>query len=118
LTTNQKHPKESRLLKASEYQFVYQQGDWVSNRELVANFYQHNTSVSKLGITVSKKVSKLAVDRNRIKRQIREWFRKKDLQKLSIHLIVTAKPNSNSKTNREIQHSLEDLWRKVQKKCS
>jgi len=109
--------KKNRLLKPSEFQNIYKHGQWVANRELVANFKSENNQISKLGITVSKKVSKRAVDRNRIKRQIREWFRKNKLSCVHIDLIITAKPNAKAKTNKEIQHSLDDLWRKVQKKC-
>ena len=89
----------------------------MANRELVANFKSQNTQVCKLGITVSKKVSKRAIDRNRIKRQIREWFRKNKLSCSHLDLIITAKPAVNKKTNQEMQYSLNDLWQKVQKKC-
>jgi len=116
LLKDQTLPKTRRLLKADEYQVVYKKGAWTANREIVANFNRHEMPFSRLGITVSKKVSKRAVDRNRIKRQFREWFRKKNLQNYSIDMILTAKPSLNKKTNIEIQHSLEDLWRKVQKK--
>lgn len=47
----------------------------------------------KLGIVVSKKVSKKAVDRNRIKRWFREIYRNnKDGLSSKVHLIVLAKP--------------------------
>jgi len=108
--------KNNRLLKPSEFQNIYKSGQWVANRELVVNFKPKNTQLPKLGITVSKKVSKRAVDRNRIKRQIREWFRKNKSTYATFDLIITAKPVANSKTNQEIQYSLEDIWRKVQKK--
>jgi len=116
LITDQIFPKTVRLLKPSEFQTVYKKGRWVANRELVANFKQHDRTLSRLGITVSKKVSKKAVDRNRIKRQFREWFRKKKQGTQPIDLILTAKPSLNARSNAEIQQSLEDIWRKVQKK--
>ena len=104
-------------MKPSEFQTIYKHGQWVANRELVANFKSQNNHTSRIGITVSKKVSKRAIDRNRIKRQIREWFRRKKLLCADFDLIITAKPSVIIKTNQEIQHSLNDLWRKVQKKC-
>jgi len=116
LIKDQTFSKASRLLKPDEYQTVYKKGQWVTNRELIANFIRHNNSTSRLGVTVSKKVSKRAVDRNRIKRQFREWFRKHKQTLRSIDVIITAKPSLNVKSNIEIQQSLEDIWRKVQKK--
>ena len=113
---DQTYPKEYRLLKPSDYQMVYKKGKWAANRELSANFIRHENSFSRLGTTVSKKVSKRAVDRNRIKRQFREWFRRNKQAGHSIDIVLTAKPSLNAKSNIEIQRSLEDLWRKVQKK--
>ena len=117
MSNNHTFSKSNRLLKPSEFQNIYKHGQWVANRELVANFKSQNNHTSRLGITVSKKVSKRAIDRNRIKRQIREWFRRKKQLCVDFDLIITAKPSAKIKTNQEIQHSLDDLWRKVQKKC-
>lgn len=114
---DQTFSKTNRLLKPSEFQSVYTKRQWVANRELVANFRQNNSQNAKLGLTVSKKISKRAVDRNRIKRQVREWFRQNKQVFGCIDLIITAKPALKSKTTIEIQQSLDDLWRKVQKKC-
>ena len=108
--------KKERLLKPSEFQHVYKQGKWAANRELVINFKQHQNSTTRLGITVSKKVSKRAVDRNRIKRHFREWFRAHKKQINSIDLIVTARPAINTKNAQEIQQSLDDIWRKAKRK--
>lgn len=116
LITDQTFPKTSRLLKPSEFQVVYKSGEWVTNRELVINFTRQDSPISRLGITVSKKVSKRAVDRNRIKRHIREWFRKKQNTKESLDIVLTAKPSIKMKAAIEIHQSLEDIWRKVQKK--
>ena len=116
LIVDQKFSKGFRLLKSSEFQLVYKQGEWVANRELVVNYKRHQQPFSRLGITVSKKVSKRAVDRNRIKRLFREWFRKNKQSCQSIDMILTAKPSINVKSNVEIKKSLEDIWRKVQKR--
>lgn len=116
MITDQTFPNSIRLRKPSEFQVVYKEGSWVANREIAVNFKRHSKPFSKLGITVSKKVSKRAVDRNRIKRHFREWFRKNKRHCQSIDMILTAKPSINLKSTIEINHSLEDIWRKVQKK--
>jgi ribonuclease P protein component len=116
IKNTQSYTKNERLLKPSEFQRVYKQGKWAANREVVINFENHQSETSRLGITVSKKVSKRAVDRNRIKRQIREWFRAQKKQFCSIDIVITAKPALNIKSSEEIQNSLDDIWRKAQKK--
>jgi len=107
-------PSKQRLKKPSEYQEVYISKQWGNSPHFSFNVLASN-SVSKLGVTVSKKVSKLAVDRNAIKRQIKEFYRhkKKELQNAS--LVITAKPSSNRVNSGERLASLEELWVKVLK---
>lgn len=109
-------PKKNRLLKSRDFQRVYRKGKWVANRELIINFEKHQDPNSRIGFTVSKKVSKRAVDRNRIKRQFREWYRTHKQDFFSIDIVMTAKPALNEKTAEEIQESLDDIWHKAQKK--
>ncbi|MGH1426937.1 MAG: ribonuclease P protein component [Arenicella sp.] len=116
MIAEQTFPKSFRLLKPSEFQTVYKHGQWASNRELSINVVKHSKPSSRLGITVSKKVSKRAVDRNRIKRHIREWYRKNKHRCHNFDIVLTAKPAIQQKTMAEIQLSLEDIWRKLQKK--
>ena len=68
-----------------------------------------------LGVTVSKKVSKRAVDRNRIKRQVREFFRHNKAELQNADLVITAKPNCIKANDQERLESLTELWTKVLK---
>ena len=113
---DQTFSKLNRLLKADEFQHVYKKGMWVSNRELTINYIKHSNPCSRMGVTVSKKVSKRAVDRNRIKRYCREWFRVNKSRFHQMDIVLTAKPAIKQKTALEIQCSFEDIWRKLQKK--
>ena len=71
--------------------------------------------LGKLGVTVSKKVSKRAVDRNRIKRQIREFYRLRQCGLKPIELVITAKPSCLVANDKERVESLEVLWEKLLK---
>ncbi len=70
-----------------------------------------------MGLTVSRRVSKKAVQRNRIKRQIRESFRlnRKDLP--SIDFVVVSKVGCESQENRRLRIELDMLWNKASQKC-
>jgi len=66
---------------------------------------------SRLGLAIAKKQLKRAVDRNRIKRLIRETFRQEPLLKTkAIDFIVMTRHSVRAKTNAELQHSLQQLF--------
>ncbi len=65
-------PKAIRLKHWQDFQSVYQQGKRYRGSHLILRVLQDSSlPISRFGITVSQKVSKKAVVRNRIKRQIR-----------------------------------------------
>ena len=65
-------PKLLRLKHWQDFQTVYQQGKRYRHSNLLLRVLGDRPGASsRFGITVGKKVSKKATDRNRIKRQIR-----------------------------------------------
>lgn len=107
-------PKSERLLKPSAFKTVYGNRQFGGSALFTFNVLGGQLQ-SKLGVTVAKKVSKRAVDRNRIKRIVKEFYRhhKKDLS--AAYLVITAKPPCKSATNAELRASLAELWLKVLK---
>jgi len=71
----------------------------------------------RLGLVVSKKACKKAVQRNRIKRQIREAFRHSQGQLSGKDFIVVAKPGISGETNGVLNRELMRLFEISQKKC-
>ncbi len=67
---------------------------------------------ARLGLIVSKKVAVKAVERNRIKRLIRESFRCQANLK-SADYVVMAKPMAKDKTNKQIMSDLINLWQQT-----
>jgi len=62
------------LTKNREFQRIYSRGKYAASALLVIYVLQNNLSVTRLGITTSKKVGN-AVKRNRMRRLIRENVR-------------------------------------------
>jgi len=68
-------PKDARLRKPAEFRAVYEGGRRFDGRLLTAFVLANPLEQHRLGITASRKMSRLAVKRNRAKRLLREAFR-------------------------------------------
>lgn len=68
-------PKSVRLLNKVEFQAVFAHACTVADNKLVVFAGPNGCDFARLGLAISRKCSKRAVDRNRIKRAVREAFR-------------------------------------------
>jgi ribonuclease P protein component len=115
--------KTQRLRSPKDYRRVYQSKQWGGSTHHTFNVLAGDTEGSRaltvantLGVTVSKKVSKLAVQRNRIKRQTKEFYRLNQHQlQPYVALVITAKPSCAQADSEQRNASLELLWKKVLK---
>ena len=105
-------PKSMRILQPKAFKQVYANRQFGNSRFFTFNALGDQQSL-KLGITVAKKVSKLAVQRNRVKRLVREHFRHNKHRVGNTHLVITAKAGASSASNQELRDNLEELWVKV-----
>lgn len=73
---------------------------------------------ARIGVTISKKRAKTAVQRNRIKRRVRETFRLKQHKIPAFDVVVIAKQGIVELDNAELNNTLNYLWRKLAKRCN
>ncbi|ADU32557.1 ribonuclease P protein component [Evansella cellulosilytica] len=67
--------KENRLKKNEDFQIVFQRGKSAANRQFVMySLIKQDQTLPRIGLSVSKKIGN-AVERNRIKRLMREALR-------------------------------------------
>ena len=76
LTGTEQLPKTARLLKRAEFLKLSRAGAKLQSANFVLITGRNDGQQSRLGITVSGKVGN-SVIRNRIKRQVREFFRRR-----------------------------------------
>ncbi len=107
--------KSYRLKKNADFQKTYRYGIYFANRYFV--LYKHkNQSLHhfRLGISISKKIGN-AVERNRIKRRIKEHIRLiKDQIIGNNDIIIVVRKASKDSTFVEIQKSLNYLLAKAE----
>ena len=68
---------------------------------------------ARLGLAVAKKHVRRAVDRNRIKRLLRESFRHHQQQLKGLDLVVLVKPGIHKADNAALLQSLEKHWKRL-----
>ena len=108
--------KADRLLKRSEYIELSKIGKKIQNIHFIAIYSPSRVDRTRLGITASKKVGK-ANTRNRIKRRIREFFRKNrhDITGFwDINIIV--RKEAAGLTTDQVQLSMKDVFKQIQRK--
>ncbi|WP_086929257.1 ribonuclease P protein component [Agarilytica rhodophyticola] len=111
-------PKSLRLLNSSDFSPVFDKPSFKVHHPqflLLAKF--NNLNHPRLGIVVAKKNIRLAVNRNRTKRLIRETFRNKQNNLPTIDAIVLARRGNEELLNEQILEILEGIWRRAAKKA-
>ena len=111
------YTKAARLRKRSEFIHTSTSGKKIQNKHFIAYYIPNHHQTSRLGITVTKRVGK-AVERNRIKRNVREYFRL-NIKYFEDYLDmnVIAKKESAVLTSEEIFFSLDNLFHKIMRDC-
>jgi ribonuclease P protein component len=67
----------------------------------------------RLGLIVSKKCARRAVQRNRIKRQIRESFRLRRATLGNVDIVIMARAAVSAMPNRDIRSLLIKHWTEI-----
>jgi len=73
----------------------------------------HGETAARLGLAVSRRVSKSAVRRNRIKRIARDSFRRHRASLPPCDILLIARPEADARSNADLHRELERLWRRV-----
>jgi ribonuclease P protein component len=115
LKSNQEiYNKEKRILKRSEFVRVQKRGKRYKTRSLLILIHPGQTGQKRLGIAASKKIGN-SVKRNRIKRLIREVFRKnQNLFPDSADIVIIPKIVNHKIEYFGLVEEIEDFWRRYQ----
>lgn len=105
--------RQTQRLKCSEqFKKVFATRQKISYQNLSVFYNKNNNLQARLGISVSKKWVPLAVNRNRIKRVIRESFRRVNLPR-DIDIVVVVHSKDGNLGNQQCANACDKLWEKL-----
>ena len=111
-------PHPAKLSQPDHYRRVFDSPKYkVSSGAFLLLATPGATQSSRLGIVVAKKNIRLAVRRNRIKRLVREHFRRHPFDK-AIDLVVLARSGADQLDNPGLWQDLDKLWRALGQKVN
>ena len=103
--------KRLRLLKAADFQPVFKQARFkVSSQTVLVLAIENNLRFPRLGLVIAKKNIARAVQRNRVKRLLRESFRLNQHLLAGLDIVILARSGLGSLENPEITGQIETLW--------
>ena len=103
--------RQSRLLKPDEFKQVFDKTELRgSTPHLLILARASASGQARLGFVIPKKQIKHAVQRNRVKRLIRESFRHHQQRMDELDLVVMARTGLAELDNQQIREMIDALW--------
>lgn len=109
--------RTSKLVKPAQYRRVFHSPIKTTDRCFTVLCRPGNLATPRLGLAVSKKFARRAIDRNRIKRVIRESFRCNKVALGGIDFVVLNRKGADSMSNSALFDSLSHHWNRLQQRA-
>ena len=105
--------RSSRLNTPADYQRIFRSPCRSTDAILLVIAGRNNLGRARLGLAIPGKWIKNATERNRIKRLVRESFRKNQDNLAGLDIVVTTNKNPGRPGNKDITSSLLKHWDKL-----
>ena len=102
-----------RLRKETDINKVFSKGRTIKSGLFFAKSLPNGLPYSRIAVTVSKKVSTKAVERNLIKRRIQEAVEKKYLRRNGLDVLIVTLPPILGKPFQEIKSEIDKTITKL-----
>ena len=104
--------RDRRILRRAEYLETYSTGRRHAGRWLVFVVRSAAGPVGRLGVTITKKTGSSVV-RNRLRRRIRELYRRSGLRESPLDVVVNVRPGAEGTVFRELARDFGVLSRRA-----
>jgi ribonuclease P protein component len=113
VATPRVYPPAARLRQAADFAALRSSGKRVSSRFFHTQYRLTEHADARLGMAVSRRVSKLAVVRNRIRRIVRESFRAIRAQLPGCDVLLIARTAAAEQEGKALRRDIDLIWRQL-----
>lgn len=107
-------PIKHRLTQSSQFEAVFKQADYrIPNGPVLLIARQNQLNYNRLGLIVGKKAISLATQRNKVKRLLRESFRRQYFPIDGYDLIILVRKGLANLDNKAIGNLAAALWQEL-----
>ena len=110
--------RQQRLLLPREYKAVFDGNTLKASHPsllLLVRVADAAAAPARLGLVIAKKHVRLAVQRNRIKRQLRESFRSHQHALIGLDIVALARPGLGKLDNAQLRATIDAQWQRLLK---
>ena len=105
--------REHRLLHKHDFQVVFDEATRVVVPPFTLLFRENRLGFTRLGMVIGKKAVNHSVDRNRIRRIIRESFRLSCRRLPEVDLIILARHDIKTFPTTDLTKKVSKLWQRL-----
>ncbi len=106
---NQSFPRQARIIKTDDFSSVFSFRKRISGQFLAIHYQANQSRRARLGMVVAKKVAKRSVDRNYMRRVLREIFRKQQMQIAALDLVIRVMKPFNHQDFAQLEQEFAEL---------
>lgn len=107
--------RQRRLLTGTDFDRVFKRSRRSADQLFTVLYRANGLGYARLGLAIAKKRIRRAVDRNRLKRLIRESFRRNMPGLGGVDVVVMARDAATATANAAVVESLDRHWRTLNK---
>lgn len=106
-------PPVARLRRAADFRALQKPTGRLGSACFRIRYRDNAVGFARLGQAISRRVSKRAVDRNRIRRVVRESFRAVRHQLPPVDVLIVAGNPAAARTRGQLREELDSLWQRL-----
>lgn len=117
MTTGARLLRSARIRQPAEFKQAFAKGFRIARAPLSAVCRPNEGAGPRLGLAISRKAAPRAVDRNRVKRIIREEFRHNQARLPAVDLVFYGSAGLDAMEAERLRRVLAEIWLKVIDRC-